>query len=273
MQIDFDITTPDSAYDFILNVLGMTGEEFITEYKLHCKGDFELLWQRNHKKLDSLDLSNVRFIAFHVTGSLDDCQQIKQIGIHNLQYMLSNNTKLSNSLKEYGVSFDIENYKLYVDDIEYNTNYDYYLNLRNKTSEEEHLSSVAHRIYYDYCVNGFWLNDDIRRYETEIEKRPEFIATLARFYYPLSKLDYLWKNNSTPYKIRFYAHLEQIHKFTFGLRKSNDEYHDFEKDEIKKWMLSFAVDRSEGYFSEEFIYIRDNCYIPPEQILSYEIID
>ena len=101
MKIDFNITTP--RYDQM---------RIYNRITLLCKIDFKILWQRNHKKLDSLVLNNVRFIAFHVNGSLDDCQEIKQTGIHNLKYMFSSNTKLSNILAEYFISFDIKNYKL-----------------------------------------------------------------------------------------------------------------------------------------------------------------
>ena len=58
-------------------------------------------------RLEELNLQDVHFVAFHVTGSLDDCQEIKESGIRNLQYVLSHDTMLSSLLRRGDITFDI----------------------------------------------------------------------------------------------------------------------------------------------------------------------
>lgn len=71
----------------------------------------------------------------------------------------------------------------------------------------------------------------------------------------------------------FYATADQIHKFTFNLEKSYTPYTEYEQEVVKEWMLSTAADRAFGPCGERFIYIRDNEYIRPEQIIDYNILD
>ena len=217
--------------------------------------------------LDTIDIFNVRFIAFHVTASLDNCQEIKDNGIRDLQYVLSHNTKLSQELNQCGIKFDIDNRIMFIDGTEYNIDYDYYIEKWNKTDLEENLDSVAHRVFYDYCVDGFIFNDNIKNYGTEIHKRPEFINKLICISPNARRLDDFWKDNSTPYKVIFFANINQIHKFTFDdLPKNYEPYSESEITYIKKWMLRNAIDRAfSNCFDDKYIYIRDYEYIPPEQ--------
>lgn len=270
MSVIFDITTPDLAYSFLLDTLGFQPGELIMEYRVECDSDMDLFWERNKKRLESLNIYDVRFVAFHVTGSLDDCREIKECGIRNLQYVLSHNTMLSRLLKNCGIQFDIENRIMLIDGKEYNVDYDYYRNFRVRNLTEKHLESVAHRLYYDLCVDGFFTNDRIEDYGTRIHERPEFIDTLIELSPKADKLDAFWSAKSTPYKIVFYATVNQIHKFTFDLEKNYEPYTELEQDAIKKWMLINAVDRAFEPCGERFIYIRDDEYIRAEQIIRCE---
>jgi len=74
--MDFDLRTPDSAYAFVQNILGITGEQFIDEYVIECDRDYERLWKKYYSHLKYVDASRIRIWAFHVTGSLDHCQCI-----------------------------------------------------------------------------------------------------------------------------------------------------------------------------------------------------
>lgn len=47
MSIDFDITTPNSAYEFLLKNLDFQEEELVMEYLVECGGDAELFAERN----------------------------------------------------------------------------------------------------------------------------------------------------------------------------------------------------------------------------------
>lgn len=271
MCIYYDITTSNKAFEFLLNELGFCSEDLIMEFHVNCNNDIELFWERNKHHIENIDINQVRFVAFHVTGSLDDCSEINTFGIRNLQYVLSHNTKLSCLLKECGISFNIEKRTMSIGNTIYNIDFDYYCNCRIKSSFDEKLKSVAHRVFYDFCVDGFMYNDYIESYGTDIHKRPEFIRTLIDLSDEAQKLDAYWKAKSKPYKVVFYATAEQIHKFTFGeLNRNNLPYTEYEQNVIKKWMLINAVDRAFEPCRECFIYIRDDTYIPANQIIRCE---
>lgn len=270
--MDFDLTTPNNAYSFLLETLCISGSDFIKEYAINSSSNFDLFWKRNYKKLNAIDIRNMHFIAFHVVGSLDGCQEIQQLGIRNLQYVLNNNTKMAHLLSRCNVKFDIENCKMFYKDKVYNIDYDYYKNLISKSPIEEKLDSIAHRIYYDFCINGFMANDEIEAYGTEIHKRPEFIYTLSKLIPEVKRLDNFWKSKSEPYKVVFYATIDQIHKFNFDLEKNSNEFTEEELTHIKRWVFSNAIDRAFSNISERYIYIRDEVHIPPEQILRCEKI-
>lgn len=270
MSIDFDVTTSDKAYGFLLDALGLQPGELIMEYLVECGRDINLFLERNGHRLNEMDIHDVRFIAFHVTGSLDDCYEIKESGIRNLQYVLSHDTMLSRFLGRGDIRFDIEHRIMLVNGVEFNIDYEYYRGRRPDTPMEKQLESVAHRIYYDFCVDGFWANDNIERYGTDIHKRPEFLTKLINLSSKAKSLDDFWRSKSKPYKIFFYATADQIHKFTFGLEQNYEPYTENEQEHIKKWMLRMAVDQAFDPGDEHYIYIRDYEYIPPEQIICCE---
>lgn len=133
---------------------------------------------------------------------------------------------------------------------------------------------MAHRLFYDYCVNGFLMNDNIYRYGTDIHCRPEFILDLVKLFPNLRDMECEWLNSYKSYRIDFIAYINQIERFTFSL----DEYRDppFEdwdemsdEQKLKKWMLSYALDRAfDEMLGEEFLYVRSNISIPPNRIIS-----
>lgn len=220
MSINFDITTSNNARDFLLDTLKLRPDELVMEYLVECGRNIDVFVERNRYRLDNLNLQDVRFVAFHVTASLDDCKEIKENGIRDLQYVLSHNTMLSRLLKRGDINFDIENCIMNVNGRDYDVDYDHYRGRRLITFEEKYLDSIAHRIYYDFCIDGFWNNDDIEGYGTDIHERPEFISKLIKMSPKAKSLDTFWRVKSKPYKVFFYATLDQIHKFTFNLEKT-----------------------------------------------------
>ncbi len=273
MSINFDITTSNNARDFLLDAFKLQPGELVMEYLVECGRNIDAFVERNRYRLDNLNLQDVRFVAFHVTASLDDCKEIKENGIRDLQYVLSHNTMLSRLLKRGDINFDIENRIMYVNGRDYDVDYDHYRGRRLLTPKEECLDSIAHRIYCDFCIDGFWDNDDIEGYGTDIHERPEFISKLIKMSSKAKNLDAFWRAKSKPYKVFFYTTLDQIHKFTFDLEKNYDPYTEDEQGIIKDWMLCMAVDRAFDPGGEHYIYIRDHQHIPPEQIIKCELIE
>lgn len=271
MCVYFDITSSDNAYAFLLDTLNFKPEELVTEYLIECGGNIDLFSERNVHRLDGLNLQDVRFVAFHVTASLDDCKEIKKIGIRDLQYVLSHNTTLTKLLNRCDIAFDIEKRLMRVNRRTFDIDYELYRGRISLTPEEKYLHSIAHRIYYDFCLDGFWVNNDIEGYGSDIHERPEFLSTLINISPKAKSLDSFWRAKSKPYKVFFFATLDQIHKFTFDLEKNYDPYTEHEQEAVKKWMLKKAVEQAYGANNEYYIYIRDYQHIPPEQIIKCEI--
>lgn len=275
--MDFDLRTIDSAYSFVLNLLGLTGEEFVVEYVVECSRDFEQLWDKYYNQIKHIVASQIRIWAFHITGSLDNCCSIKREGLRNLHHTLGENAALGQMLKKYGVEFDISKKIMTFAGVEYTVDYEKYRNRFNLWGKDEHLSSIAHRLCKDYCVNGFMCNDNYLSYSYDVHIRPEFLIDLVELFPQLSTLDLEWREHSTSYKVNFYTYLGQLDRSDFEL----DEYRDppynnwcnlDDNEKIIKWMLGHAIDRAFDELSETYLYVRPDSFVPPEQIQECEII-
>ena len=270
---DFDLRTPDSAYDFLLTFFNMSGAEYIEELIINSGNDFEKFWDRNAAKVNDISIDNIRVWGFHVVGSLDECGEIRSHGLRNLQKVLAGDTLFSRMLKSNGVLFDVERRLMFYKGKEYNVDYDWYRHNDYTMPPEKYLEPIAHRIYYDYCVNGFMMNDDVFSYGTNIHKRPEFLMKLSAAFPELKKMEDEWAKRSKSYKVNFYATINQIHRFNFDLNETQEELTDEEIMHIKRWMVSHAIDRAyNNLLSEVFLYVKDEIDIPPEQIISCEEI-
>lgn len=273
--MNYDLRTCDSAYYFLLNFMDMTPDEYITELVIECENRFERFWERNIDRISDVDISDLRIMAFHVVGALDECKEIRENGLMNLQEVLKRDTVISRALGHYGIFFDIENRILHCNGEKYDIDYEKYRSRHFLSGLDEKLDRIAHRVYYDYCVNGFLLNDDVLDYGTSIHERPEFFMPLVELSPEAEKLDEYWRNHSKSFVVNFYATVEQIHRFNFELDEWRDPpYEDWNEldDEmkLKKWMLSHAIDRANNDLGMQVLYIRDDVIIPPTQIESIE---
>lgn len=270
---NFDLRTPDSAYDFLLTFFNMSGQEYIEELIINSDNDFEKFWDRNAARVNNISMDSIRIWGFHVVGSLDECREIRSQGLRNLQKVLSGDTLLSRMLKSNGVFFDVKRHLLFYKGEEYNVDYDWYRHNDYSMPPEKYLEPIAHRVYYDYCVNGFMMNDDIFSYGTNIHERPEFMMKLSDAFPDLKNLEDEWAEHSKSYKVNFYAKIDQLHRFNFDLNETQEELTNSEIEQIKRWMVSRAIDRANSdLFSEVFLYVKDEIDIPPEQIISCEEI-
>lgn len=270
---NFDLRTPDSAYDFLLTFFNMSGQEYIEELIINSNNEFEKFWDRNAARVNDISMNNIRVWGFHVVGSLDECGEIRSQGLRNLQKVLSGDTILSRMLKSNGVFFDVKRHLMFYKGKEYNVDYDWYRHNDYSMPPEKYLKPIAHRVYYDYCVNGFMMNDDVFSYGTNIHERPEFMMKLSAAFPDLKKMEDEWVKRSKSYKVNFYATIDQMHSFNFDLNEPQEELTDEEVEQIKRWMVSRAIDRANSdLFSEVFLYVKDEIDIPPEQITSCEEI-
>lgn len=270
--VKYDLRTCDSAYFFLLEFMAMTSDEYIIETAINCDNDFELFWNNNIERIKAVDISDLRIMAFHVTGALDRCSEMRCNGLINLQMVLSGDTILVRELKKIGIIFDIENRTISYDGMSYDINYEHYCDKHCLAGVDKKLNLISHRICYDFCVNGFLLNDNVFDYGTRIHERPEFLMTLAQLFPQVEELEDFWMQKSTSYRIDFYATIDQVHRFNFELDEFRDPPYDgwCELDDemkIKKWMLSHARDRATDGLSEQYLYIKNDVSIPANQIV------
>lgn len=155
----------------------------------------------------------------------------------------------------------------------YDIDYEKYRNHHFLTGLDEKLDRVAHRVYYDFCVNGFMANDNVYNYGTNIHERPEFLMTLGEVFPQAQKVESFWRSKAKSYRVDFFATVDQVHRFNFELDEYRDPpYEDWDEldDEmkLKKWMLSHVIDRAHDDLGMTTLYIKDDVTIPANQIIS-----
>lgn len=267
----FDITTPDLAYGWLQEILGISGEDIIRDYILKCNKDLDCFIDRHLTAIKKIDINSAEFGVFHVTSNSDQCAAVKQQGIRNLQKVLAEPCELSLFLDSLGFRFDIQNKKMIYEDQIYNIDYESY---RNKdeilTFQEKKLKNIARKIYFDNQVNGFFYSSDMFNYGTSIDKRPEFLLTLSSFNSPFDYLGVKWGETRKGYVVKYKAKLSQFEHYTF-YHDVNDYLDDSQMEwmQLKKWMLSYAIDGSfSNLYSDIYAYMK-----PVTDILSEQIIE
>ncbi|UZW13039.1 hypothetical protein OSC52_14430 [Clostridium pasteurianum] len=174
----FDISTPDLAYEWLQEILSISGEDLIEDYIIKCNKDLDCFIDKHLDALKAIDINDVEFAVFHVTSNSNQCAEIKQYGIRNLQKVLVEPSELNLFLDSLGFKFDIWNKKMGINGKIYDIDYESYRNKKETlTFQEEKLESIARKIYFDYQVNGFFFSRDIFDYGTGIDKRPEFLLS------------------------------------------------------------------------------------------------
>ena len=73
--------------------------------------------------------------------------------------------------------------------------YEHYRGRQFLTGNEEVLDRIAHRVFYDYCVNGFLVNDNVFNYGTRIQERPEFLMSLSDLLPDAQKIEQYWETD------------------------------------------------------------------------------
>lgn len=72
--------------------------------------------------------------------------------------------------------------------------------------------------------------------------------------------------------------MDQVHRFNFELDEDRDPPYEGwtelnDELKLKKWMLSHAIDRAVNRLGEQFLYVRDDVSIPPNQIVEVNLLD
>lgn len=266
----YDITNPDASYYWLHEVLHLKKGDLIEKFCINCHNDFELFYDMFSSEIKSLDIENMDIVAFQVTSNNDECAEIKKNGLHNLQWVLSNDTGLNSFLQQRGIHFDIEKRIMYIGTDGYDVDYDRYIEPNYVSVKKESTEKVGHKLYYDFQINAFLFCEDINRYGT-VHKAPEFLFTLSTFNEKTVGVDEQWEKNSKSYVVKFKAKFKDFAYFTFY--DWEEEYISDSQDnwlEFKKKLFSRAIESTfNDSVSEIFAYMKPEIVIRPNDILEY----
>lgn len=266
----YDITNPDVACYWLHEALQMKKGKFIEIYILECHNDFDIFYEKYRLVINKIDIENLEIVAFQVTSSGDECADIKKHGLHNLQWVLNNDTGLNKFLKENNISFDIDNKLMYINNTTYDMDYEKYTDLDVISQKKNQLHKIGHKIFYDFQINAFFFCKDIYDYST-VHKTPEFLYTLSCLNEVTKGIDSKWEDISKTYVVKFKSKLKDFAYFTFY-----ESEREFEKDRQENWaelrrlLISRAVESAfSNLASEIFAYMKSNTVIEPENIIQY----
>jgi hypothetical protein len=209
-------------------------------------------------------------VAFHVTTCKDKCAEIKKNGLHNLQWVLSNDTALCKFLKENNISFDIESKLMFVNGIAYDVDYEKYRNLDVISKKKEQLHKIGHKLYFDFQINAFLFCMDIYDYST-IHNAPEFLYTLSSLNDVTREIDKKWKQLTKAYVVKYKSKLKDFAYFTF-YGNEREYYKDRQENWciLKKILMRRAIESAfSNSTTQIYAYMKPNMIVKPENIIEY----
>ena len=268
MQRYYDITNPDAAYEWLYSVLDMKRGDFISDYVLESRNDFDTFFVRHLKEAERLDIDQLEFVAIHVTTNGDDCAEIKKNGLKDLQKVLQEETELSMFLKKRGIWFDIPSKIMHIDDKNFDIDYKKYTNWDRMIKQVDALYSIGRKIFYDHQVNGFLFSRDVYDYGT-IHEAPEFLLTLSEFDRDTVGINDEWAAASKPYVIKYRAKITEFEYYTFyeGQEDYLQDYHNGWIG-LKKILFQEAVRSAFSELSSDvYAYMKPERIIEPARII------
>lgn len=268
MQRYYDITNPDAAYEWLYSVLDMKRGDFISDYVLESRNDFDTFFVRHLKEAERLDIDQLEFVAIHVTTNGDDCAEIKKNGLKDLQKVLQEETELSMFLKKRGIWFDIPSKIMHIDDKNFDIDYKKYTNWDRMIKQVDALYSIGRKTFYDHQVNGFLFSKDVYDYGT-IHEAPEFLLTLSEFDRDTVGINDEWAAASKPYVIKYRAKITEFEYYTFyeGQEDYLQDYHNGWIG-LKKILFQKAVRSAFSELSSDvYAYMKPERIIEPARII------
>ena len=273
----FNITTQEKSKEFLSRFLNIASDK-IDDYIYNNAKDYDVdkFLENYDIDLKKIQIDTLQLVVQHVTTSGDECRSLEKYGILNLQQSLTMETTLKKYLEHFDINFDISNKWMFCNgnniDISYKSDD---INLPGD-SQKYRICRVAHKIYYDYQISGFFCMENETDYGGRVHERPEFLFNLKELFRSNSIED-TWKKSVKPYLITFKASLDSFAWFTFY-----DEKYDYEddysrKEELKKWLIKkalYVIWDMYHYDSspEVFAYLKPEVIIAPSDFLDIKEI-
>lgn len=265
----YDISTSDNARSWLCDTLKVTGREIILDYAKY-QNDLDCFNEKYFKEIVDIDIENLEIVAFQVTTSDNECEDIKKNGLRNLKWVLSNDTVMNNFLSKYGIRVDVDNRSLYTAGDTYNIDYDKTKDTDLLTDEEQLLQDIGYTVYHDYQINAFLSCKKIFDY-SEVCKAPEFLFRLSELNKDTKEMYINWTNNHEPFVVKFKAKVNDFDYDTFYCNKQ-----EYEDDKNKNWLemkkklvilaLNVMFDRNSWKI---FACMKSDTVITPDNIIDY----
>lgn len=215
-MIIFDITNKENSLNFLSEFTSIQREDILSFVKGNIIQTDICTDARNvtsdnfcntfNINIENLDVNDVMLSAIHYTTNNDENQSIKEFGLRDLQFALSNDTPLNNFLNKYGISFDIEKKTMLANGNEYNIEYVNYC-------ADNPVTHIARKVYYDNQVSCFFNIKDISDYLGYVHLRPEILFNIDELL--KTNLSQKWCELCKGYEIKFYGKVSDFTEYSF----------------------------------------------------------
>lgn len=212
----------------------------------------------NDTSFDSLDVKTLALKVMHYTSNNDNCDAIRKLGLGDLQFVLTEDTPLKRFLDSKNIAIYPDTCTLVYKDKQYDITY------KTEGFDKPVTHKIAHKIYYDNQLNGFFRNSNIERYGARVDKRPEFLYNIDDCF--KLNLSYEWEKECKPYMVTYLAPVSDFALFTFY---DTDRCKDFDEQIVAERLIQKALGVvSLADYDEIFAYMKQKIIVKPNQIQS-----
>ncbi|QPQ30957.1 hypothetical protein [Lysinibacillus sp. JNUCC 51] len=263
LEIHIDFMDTENLYNNLVGILGISKEEidnFIDKYNEKDFYDreritFNFLNEQFNFVIPEISISDITISFYHVTTNNNECKEILEHGLRDLQYVCTENTQFKRFINEHGIEIDISNNIIKHNDnvINYIPDYKFYSRFENENRPEGHL---IFKLYKDQIVWGFREFKSLERYSC-IHLYPEFLNNLYNaFKAPDLLSDWLEENNKA-YLIKANVLLEKVDLCTFET---------VEEEVVLRLIELLFCRLIEGSPSESILLLKEGHFINPNEI-------
>ena len=274
-RIDIDFNNVDSIIDGLSHIYGVS-KDSISQFANNYTDQVELLsafFEKSKIYPDTHPLDNV-YLKCKVIGKYPDKSMLEADGLLPvIELLRRGDSFLSQFLKKYGISIDVENKTFKLD---------------TRTVQIEELSNLGVKLYHDKGeIEAFYCADiETMKGYSCVKDYPEILLTIDEFVEEKFKKDFLlgeqWSKISTGFDVlSFYAKLDNT---TYISGYSDDwldasPYDEFYENEypytdsypkllfMNLWLLKHGFDRIQGeMYNDLCLGIKNTVRIPYEEI-------
>lgn len=249
--MNYDISTTENCLNTLQELTNYSYwndiyEKYQYTYTLYPDEVRDIIIKQNNIKL-AVTSKELFFVLLHITTSANNCEDIKNKGIYDLEWVIENDTELSRFLYDNGITFDIQNQLMYVDDIP-----------RNIAEND-----IGFKIYKDKDICGCFQIDKKIPYGGNVHFRPEILHNIDESVSG-KDLSYIWHNTHKPYIIKFQVPYSNM-DIALQMSVKNDS-----EEKILNGLLNWAIDIffCRDCSSDRIGILKRDVFVPPSDIIS-----